>query len=104
MQDLGFEAAMIQGSDRSISHLDHSNEIRQWRNSFIVSLVFGLPSMIIMTYYMILMDNDEHAHANLCCVVPGLSMENLLLFLLATPVQIFGGRYFYVAAFKGAAR
>ena len=58
--------------------------------------------MIVMTYYMVLMENegDEHAHANLCCLVPGLSMENLLLFLLATPVQIFGCRHFYAAAFK----
>lgn len=57
--------------------------------------------MVVMTYYMIKMEEDEHSHANLCCVVPGLSLENLLLFLLATPVQIFGGRHFYVAAFKG---
>jgi Cu+-exporting ATPase len=99
---LGFQASLTnQGVERSMSHLDHKDEIRQWRNSFFISLIFGVPSMIIMTYYMVQMEKDDHSHSELCCVVPGLSLENLLLFLLATPVQFIGGRHFYVAAFKG---
>ncbi len=46
------------------------------------------------------MDHGSHDHNEMCCLVPGLSLENLLLFLLATPVQVVSGRHFYRAAWK----
>lgn len=61
----------------------------RWRNSFLLSLVFGLPVMALMIYMMV-MDRQKHGGSmpedqNL---LPGLSPLNLAFFLLCTPVQV----------------
>uniref|UniRef100_A0A8D3EEP0 P-type Cu(+) transporter n=1 Tax=Scophthalmus maximus TaxID=52904 RepID=A0A8D3EEP0_SCOMX len=91
IENLGFEASLVK-RDRTASHLDHSKEIRQWRKSFLVSLIFCVPVMGMMMY-MIIMDHQMN-------LLPGLSIMNLLSFLFCVPVQFIGGRYFYIQAYK----
>merc|ERR1719319_1432349 len=97
VNSLGFTASLI-SREMGQGIPDHQEDIRKWRNSFLISLVFGVPCMVIMMYFMIEMSSSEHKHEDDCCVVPGLSLENTLLFLLSTPVQFIGGRYFYIQA------
>ncbi|KAH0630898.1 hypothetical protein JD844_004229 [Phrynosoma platyrhinos] len=129
IEDLGFNAALVK-KDRSASHLDHKQEIRQWKRSFLVSLFFCIPVMGLMIYMMV---EDSHMssmhkagnmtkeemeayHSSMFLeqqILPGLSVMNLLSFLLCVPVQanqltnqfstinlIFGGWHFYIQAYK----
>uniref|UniRef100_A0A8C6NT15 P-type Cu(+) transporter n=1 Tax=Nothobranchius furzeri TaxID=105023 RepID=A0A8C6NT15_NOTFU len=115
IQKLGFEASLVK-RDRTASHLDHSNEIRQWRKSFLVSLFFCVPVMGMMIYMMIMDHRMNAAHHRNATVedrnlyhssmflerqlYPGLSIMNLLSFIFCVPVQVIGGRYFYIQAYK----
>lgn len=120
IKGLGFQASLLSESDDRAARYDHREEIRRWRNSFLWSLLFGLPAMIITIYFMASMpDHDtpyppSNSTTNVTTEAPrkfstkkgtimiinGLSLENLLMFLLAAAVQFMGARYFYVQAFK----
>ena len=90
----------------------HSLRCFRWRNSFLFSLVFGIPVMIVMIYGMVSMaaatcpaddvdvttaamvvmttaaESSENCGSHSVMLLPGLSLENLLLFLLCTPCQV----------------
>ncbi|KAF7233356.1 hypothetical protein EG68_06189 [Paragonimus skrjabini miyazakii] len=115
---------------------EHASSNR-WRNSFLLSLFFAVPTMVVMMTFMLLWPHsipegcpvhfrnaewielvgNHSSNANTSfqisrilpksrhmlnqpMLIPGLSLENFLLFLLATPIQTLGGRYFYVQAYK----
>nr|XP_005888735.1 PREDICTED: copper-transporting ATPase 1 isoform X2 [Bos mutus] len=103
IESLGFEASLVK-KDRSASHLDHKREIRQWRRAFLVSLFFCIPVMGLMIYMMVIdhhlaslhhnqnMSQEEmiNIHSSMFLerqILPGLSIMNLLSFLLCVPVQ-----------------
>uniref|UniRef100_A0A3Q2ZKC3 P-type Cu(+) transporter n=1 Tax=Kryptolebias marmoratus TaxID=37003 RepID=A0A3Q2ZKC3_KRYMA len=88
IQSLGFEAGLEKSEFKN--NLDHTEEIQQWKNSFLLSLVFGLPVMGLMIYMMV-MDGQHQDHGGSMPeeqnILPGLSLLNLAFFLLCTPVQ-----------------
>ncbi|XP_052281912.1 copper-transporting ATPase 1-like isoform X3 [Dreissena polymorpha] len=121
IKDLGFTAERSSGDEDSAARYDHRDEIKRWRTSFLWSLIFGVPSMAVMMYFMFApaqemnMVHEGHNGTNQSetstmrmfsmmhmqiIIFPGLSVENLLMFILATPVQFIGGRIFYIQAYK----
>ncbi|XP_045423254.1 copper-transporting ATPase 2 isoform X2 [Lemur catta] len=99
IEEIGFRASVAQRNP-SAHHLDHKIEIKQWRKSFLSSLVFGIPVMGLMIY-MLIPSNEPHESMVLDHnIIPGLSILNLIFFILCTFVQLLGGWYFYVQAYK----
>ncbi|XP_004399512.1 PREDICTED: copper-transporting ATPase 2 isoform X3 [Odobenus rosmarus divergens] len=99
IEEIGFHASPAQRNP-SAHHLDHKVEIKQWKKSFLCSLVFGIPVMGLMIY-MLVPSNEPHESMVLDHnIIPGLSILNLIFFILCTFVQLLGGWYFYVQAYR----
>jgi len=94
IKDLGFSATIQSRDNNKEEALSHAKTIKKWRISFLISLIFGIPVFAVVVTYSILGEQSGPY------VTKGVSLQNLLLFILCTPVQIFGGRYFYVMAYK----
>ncbi|XP_041455525.1 copper-transporting ATPase 1-like isoform X3 [Lytechinus variegatus] len=92
IEDAGFDCEISTEENQINMANQHMKTIKKWRTSFLISLIFGVPAITTMLYFMI--------SKNHIIVIPGLSLENLILFICATMVQFLGGRYFYVQAYK----
>ncbi|XP_022688418.1 copper-transporting ATPase 1-like [Varroa jacobsoni] len=100
IEGAGFEVHLPSSADTTIAdRLSHRSEIEKWRSAFLVSLLFGVPTMAIMIFYMVIAPQNGGGHKQ-TMITEGLSLENLLLFALATPVQFIGGRHFCCPALR----
>ncbi|XP_016069075.1 PREDICTED: copper-transporting ATPase 2 [Miniopterus natalensis] len=99
IEEIGFHASLAQRNPNA-HHLDYKVEIKQWKKSFLSSLVFGIPVMGLMIYMLIPSNKPHKSMALDHNIIPGLSILNLIFFILCTFVQFLGGWYFYVQAYK----
>ncbi|KAL7073730.1 hypothetical protein ACQ4LE_007455 [Meloidogyne hapla] len=94
IQSLGYSAELATHDDR-LKRLGHSDDIAKWKASFFISLIFGVPVMALMIYFHWFLQTPMHPERQVPVFVKALSMDNLILFVLSTPVQFFGGYNFY---------
>uniref|UniRef100_A0A915N506 P-type Cu(+) transporter n=1 Tax=Meloidogyne javanica TaxID=6303 RepID=A0A915N506_MELJA len=94
IQSLGYSAELATHDDR-LKRLGHADDIAKWKASFFISLVFGVPVMALMIYFHWFLQTPMHPERQVPIFVKALSMDNLILFVLSTPVQFFGGYNFY---------
>uniref|UniRef100_A0A8C0E4J1 Copper-transporting ATPase 2 n=1 Tax=Balaenoptera musculus TaxID=9771 RepID=A0A8C0E4J1_BALMU len=86
IEEIGFHVSLAQRNPNA-HHLDHKVEIKQWKKSFLCSLVFGVPVMGLMIY-MLIPSHEPHESMPLDRnIIPGLSILNLVFFILCTFVQ-----------------
>ncbi|XP_038054845.1 copper-transporting ATPase 2-like isoform X2 [Patiria miniata] len=95
IEEAGFECKLATDESHASTALQQLKTVKKWRGSFLVSLIFGLPVMATMIFFMI-----KENHKYNIILLPGLSLENLIYFVLSSIVQFVGGRYFYVQAYR----
>ncbi|CAF3480183.1 unnamed protein product, partial [Rotaria socialis] len=95
--NLGFPATLL-SDDYKNDDLAKLQEkmTKKWRNAFFMSTLFGIPAMVVMLLFMFKWKD----HDSVPQIRDGLSYENVIMFGLATPVQIVCGRHFYVNAYR----
>lgn len=64
----------------------------RWKKSFLCSLVFGIPVMGLMIYMLIPSNNPHETMVLDHNIIPGLSILNLIFFILCTFVQVCIGK------------
>uniref|UniRef100_A0A8R1HL12 P-type Cu(+) transporter n=1 Tax=Caenorhabditis japonica TaxID=281687 RepID=A0A8R1HL12_CAEJA len=99
IEALGYTADLATRDDQ-LKRLDHSEDVEKWKNTFLISLVCGVPVMIIMIIFHWILHTPMRPERQTPIFTPALSLDNFLLLILCTPVQVFGGRYFYSASWK----
>ncbi|CAD7675595.1 unnamed protein product [Nyctereutes procyonoides] len=99
IEEIGFHASPAQRNPNA-HHLDHKVEIKQWKKSFLCSLVFGIPVMGLMIYMLVPSSMPHESMVRDHNVIPGLSILNLIFFILCTFLQLLGGWYFYIQAYR----
>ena len=89
-QSLALAAALA--NDDAAAHDSTAADLIVWRTRFLLSLVLAVP-VILLAYILPASANGEDVQ-----LTRGLSLQTLLLFLLATPAQLFIARPLYLSA------
>jgi len=79
--------------ENNLDALNRTKEIEKYKWLMIISLIFTIPTFIIA---MILMMIPALHMTMMYQIVPGLSVSDLLLWILATPMQFWVGKSFYI--------
>ncbi|XP_075522800.1 putative copper-transporting ATPase HMA5 [Primulina tabacum] len=90
-----YKAEIFPEGGRREAHREE--EIKQYRKSFLWSLVFTIPVFLMAMVFMYIPGIKHGLHAK---VVNMLSIGEILRWILSTPVQFIIGRRFYIGAYK----
>ncbi|RUP51037.1 E1-E2 ATPase-domain-containing protein [Jimgerdemannia flammicorona] len=105
VNEIGYEARAVQDTSvqdqRDVMRDRMRREEHILRDRFLWSLLFAVPVLLISMIFMIaLPDANPVRQVFEFVITPGLSIGDLVLFLLATPVQFWLGWPFYRKAYR----
>ncbi|CAI2196017.1 17026_t:CDS:2, partial [Funneliformis geosporum] len=104
VEDIGYEADLFKkdqtNNGNSIRHRAEKEQ-KLYRNRFLCSLLFAIPTFIIeMIFKMFLAHDNLIKEVFMHQLIPGLEVGTLILFIFATPVQFILGYPFYIKGFR----
>lgn len=105
IEQIGYKAEIApekeKKSQREAMKQRMKQEERVLRNRFLWSLLFAIPVLLISMIFMMALPETNVVRQNLSkTVAPNLTVANLVLFILSTPVQFILGSSFYVKAYR----
>ncbi|XP_065185852.1 copper-transporting ATPase 2-like [Sycon ciliatum] len=101
IERIGHFTAKIAPKDLNADELKFQGEISKWRFTFFLSLIFAIPTMMIMfnpASFQLAYKVDLNNTGRL--ITPGLDLRVLLLWILSTIVLAMAGLPFYKSAFQ----
>ncbi|KAI8373026.1 E1-E2 ATPase-domain-containing protein [Radiomyces spectabilis] len=107
IEQIGYKAELATHSTDGLSdqreamRASMEQEIKTLRFRFLWSLLFAIPTVLIHMIFMMALPASNPVHkAFMKDITHGLTVGDLLLFLMATPVQFWLGSSFYVKAYR----
>jgi P-type Cu+ transporter len=105
--EAGFEAVLVEGSAEDAERVAREREIRHQQQLLIIGLIFTVPLFVLsMARDFGLLNGLFGGMPGMLHLMPGMAPMmvapwfNWLLLALATPVQFYVGRQYYVGAYK----
>jgi len=99
IEAVGYSATVLLLDDNNSMDDRRLREIQSWRSMFLVSTIFVGMIVVIITVFTRFPKINQVLESPI--VFSGLSLESLLLFVLASPVQFFCAKRFHIDAWKG---
>ncbi|KAH8556662.1 E1-E2 ATPase-domain-containing protein [Umbelopsis sp. PMI_123] len=105
IEQIGYKADLAPNQDKSNQRDEMKarmkKEERVLRNRFLWSLLFAIPVLLISMIFMMALPPSNPVRQHLSKnVAPNLTIANLVLFILSTPVQFILGNSFYIKAYR----
>ncbi|KAF9182149.1 ATPase Cu transporting protein 7A [Haplosporangium sp. Z 767] len=104
VEDTGFDVALAADdavTSRNALQAKIEREELLLRRRLLLSLVFAIPMFIVAMVMMMMLPKSNSVRQGLMkAVIPGLRIQDIIMFILATPVQFWLAQPFYKKAYR----
>jgi cation transport ATPase len=94
IEELGYDVSIFKQNEQT------KFDVETYSRDALIALFFAIPAFLLGMVFMMIIPDSEISKYFMVDVVPGLSRSDLILWVLATPVQFILGFRFYKGAWK----